>query len=299
MDVRSSKSGRFVEGVVVDKEKSKVLILYTEDEAQHKEWIDQESARLAKVGKFTGVFDEKEFTTEEINSYLVKERREFKPTEPIELKFRKKMAAKGLEIQEIKGDGNCLYRAFAHQIYGDQSVYLKVKEKCLAYLEQEEEFFGQFTEFGPNDFDKYIIMKSRDGVWGDDLEIQAMSEIYNRKVEIYALSEVPMKTFREASMDRLEREQTSEPIRLSYHGMNHYNALVPIDQEEFKKSLTTVEPGVFEDMELAKLEKLKKEQQKKQDFETNRLNFEKSKKLKRRKELGRNNARKIDVSRNR
>ena len=29
-------------------------------------------------------------------------------------------------------------------------------------------------------------MKSKLGVWGDDVELQAISEIYNRPIEIYS-----------------------------------------------------------------------------------------------------------------
>lgn len=36
-----------------------------------------------------------------------------------------------------------------------------------------------------------------DGVWGDDIELQALSEIYNRPIEIYAYNNEPMRTFHE------------------------------------------------------------------------------------------------------
>ena len=36
--------------------------------------------------------------------------------------------------------------------------------------------------------EEYCREKSGDGVWGDDLELQAMREIYNIPIEIYAYS---------------------------------------------------------------------------------------------------------------
>lgn len=35
----------------------------------------------------------------------------------------------------------------------------------------------------------------RNGKWGDNIEIQAFSEIYGRSIEIYEYNNEPMKTF--------------------------------------------------------------------------------------------------------
>ncbi|KMS93527.1 hypothetical protein BVRB_030580, partial [Beta vulgaris subsp. vulgaris] len=59
----------------------------------------------------------------------------------------------------------------------------------------------------------------RSGVWGDHLEIQAMSEIYQRPILVFAYSTEPMRTY--SSKDSL-----TNPIRLSYHFESHYNSIV-------------------------------------------------------------------------
>lgn len=41
----------------------------------------------------------------------------------------------------------------------------------------------------------YVQRKSADGVWGDDIEIEALSEIYARPIEIYAMGIKPIRTF--------------------------------------------------------------------------------------------------------
>jgi OTU domain-containing protein 5 len=50
---------------------------------------------------------------------------------------------------------------------------------------------------GEDNFDEYIYRKRQDGVWGDDIELQALSEIYNSPIEIYAYRSEPMRTFHE------------------------------------------------------------------------------------------------------
>jgi OTU domain-containing protein 5 len=47
------------------------------------------------------------------------------------------------------------------------------------------------------DIDEYIESKRADGEWGDDIEIQAISEIYARPIEIYVFNAKPIRTFHE------------------------------------------------------------------------------------------------------
>lgn len=86
----------------------------------------------------------------------------------------------------------------------------------MEYIKRERAFFESYIH---GDFNSYIERKSADGVWGDDIELEAMSEIYNRPIEIYAYSTQPMRTFHESNFMK------AEPIRLSYHGMCHYNSV--------------------------------------------------------------------------
>jgi len=173
---------------------------------------------------------------------------------------------KNLKIKEIAGDGNCLYRAFADQLYGNESNYEIVKNACFDYIEIEKPFFSQFIEGGLENFDYYVAMKRRDGVWGDDVEIQALSEIYCRNVEIFSHSLEPLKTFHENednNLRRIERKKDDTlPIRLSYHGRAHYNSIVPTDINQYKEQLIQTYIGKYESkaLEQAKLRVIEKEE---------------------------------------
>ena len=99
----------------------------------------------------------------------------------------------------------------------------------MDYIELECDFFKNFIVQGANPmrFREYIVRKREDGTWGDDIEIQAISEIYNRSVEIFAYSDVPLRTFHESG-----GSGHFKPIRLSYHGNSHFNSIVDIQQKE-------------------------------------------------------------------
>ncbi|CAN0434489.1 unnamed protein product, partial [Discosporangium mesarthrocarpum] len=84
---------------------------------------------------------------------------------------------------------------------------------------QERDHFSQFVVEG---FEGYVARKERDGVHGNNPEIQAVSELFNRPVEVYVPESgvVPINIFHGGY------HTNSAPIRLSYHGRSHYNAVV-------------------------------------------------------------------------
>ena len=40
----------------------------------------------------------------------------------------------GLVVKKAFGDGNCLFRSAAEQIYGDEEMHAVVRKKCMDYL---------------------------------------------------------------------------------------------------------------------------------------------------------------------
>ncbi|KAJ0973390.1 hypothetical protein J5N97_021349 [Dioscorea zingiberensis] len=131
-----------------------------------------------------------------------------------ELELRR---VKGLEIKRMVGDGNCLFRAVADQVYGDPEAYDMARQMCIDYMERERDHFSQFITEG---FTSYCKRKRRDQVYGNNTEIQAFSEMYNRPIHIYSYSTEPINIFHG------NYTTDTPPIRLSFHQGNHYNSLV-------------------------------------------------------------------------
>ena len=94
-----------------------------------------------------------------------------------------------MRIEEMGTDGNCLFRSVAYQIYGDEEACFFLREKCMDYITVCKDYFKDFVDMRRHSsIEEYIEWKRTDKVWGDDLEIEAMSEIYGRPIEIYAYS---------------------------------------------------------------------------------------------------------------
>ena len=201
VDIKLIDSNAWVIGMIIDinEEKEQLLIKYTNKENEMKEeWINIHSERIAPIGRYTsGISTGNLLSVEEINKKLFKNRKFITLNKDQEEKIKDNLEKLNFFIKKIEGDGNCMFRAVSDQIYGNEEYHYIIREKCMKYLLIERKFFSQFVEGGDKEFDNYINMKSKLGVWGDDVELQAISEIYNRPIEIYSGSNKPLKTFHE------------------------------------------------------------------------------------------------------
>ena len=281
----------WVIGMIIDinEEKEQILIKY-ENKAKNKkeEWINIHSERIAQIGKYTsGISSGKLISAEEINKKLFKNRKFITLNKDQEEKIKDNIEKLDFFIKKMEGDGNCMFRAVSDQIYGNEDYHNIIREKCMKYLLIERKFFSQFVEGGDKEFDNYINMKSKLGVWGDDVELQAISEIYNRPIEIYCGSDKPLKTFHENFNEfNLKKENDNKndtikisPIRISYHGKEHYNSIIPRKNNfeiwrSYKDSMINESPGEYEEKILKmKIEEKKEKKEEKKEIEISRKLF--------------------------
>ncbi|XP_076369809.1 OTU domain-containing protein 5-A-like [Tachypleus tridentatus] len=131
--------------------------------------------------------------------------------------FEKKMRKKGYIIKKMGEDGACMFRAVADQVYGDQEMHSVVRKQCMDYMAKNADHYSQYVT---EDFEKYVERKRCDHIHGNHVEMQALSEIFNRPIEVYHYGSEPINTFH--GMHKTD----NEPIRLSYHRNIHYNSIV-------------------------------------------------------------------------
>ncbi|XP_039297279.1 OTU domain-containing protein 5 [Nilaparvata lugens] len=143
-------------------------------------------------------------------------RMQISETEWLEKKrgFEKKIRKKGWLIKHMDEDGACLFRAIADQVYGDQEMHAVVRKHCMDYIALNRDFYSQYVT---EDFNHYLNRKRQVSTHGNHIEINAMSEMYNRNIEVYGFGKEPMNTF--------GQQTDNEPIRLSYQS-GHYNSIV-------------------------------------------------------------------------
>jgi len=96
-------------------------------------------------------------------------------------------------------------------------MHSTTRSHCMDYIDKNSDYFKQYMI---EDVDRYLSRKRQETCHGNHIEIIAIAEIYNRPIEVYEYSIEPKNTFQSAF------QTDNEPIRLSYHGRNHYNSVV-------------------------------------------------------------------------
>lgn len=166
----------------------------------------------------------------------------------VDLDFKVALKKQGLEIREQDGDGNCLFRAISLQVYGDPSMHGDVRKQCMDFMERDKEHFSQFVTGEP--FNQYLERKRQDGVHGNNPEIQAISELFNRPIEVFCPENgaTPLNIF------HAEYKTDDTPIRLSYHDGNHYNAVIDplVPTAGLGLGLPGLQPGLADKLQMAK-----------------------------------------------
>jgi OTU domain-containing protein 5 len=240
VDVRDT-FGKWMEARVIDLNESQIRIHYRGFKERWDEWINFVSDRIAEIGSKSTAFGVGKSDPSRAARFNSKEVQEFtttmKQSDEKETYFKQSLAEAGLEVFPIEGDGNCMFRSVSHQLYGNSQYHSVIRARTIEYMSYERVYFAQFIEGGLDRFDEYLEYKAKNGAWGDDTEIQAMSEIYDRPFYIYAYSATPMRTFHES-------EGTLPPIRVSYHGQCHYNSIVRTEGHQY---LLPTQPGEIEE----------------------------------------------------
>ena len=71
----------------------------------------------------------------------------------------------------------------AHQIYGDPEMHDQIRQLCMDYMELNRDHFSQYVT---EEWSDYIRRKRQDRCFGNHTEMQAISELFNRPIEVYA-----------------------------------------------------------------------------------------------------------------
>eukprot|EP00948_MAST-09A_sp_MAST-9A-sp1_P001673 g1673.t1 len=101
-----------------------------------------------------------------------------------------------LEVYDVPMDGNCLFHAVSHQLFGTIKHHARIRRECCNFMYQNHARFSLMCE-NPGEFKQYISARLHPvqdgyGEWGDDPEIRAMEELYDRPIEIFSVDHGPI-----------------------------------------------------------------------------------------------------------
>lgn len=112
----------------------------------------------------------------------------------------------GLSPVDVRGDGNCQFRAIAHQLFGDENFHEQVRMAAVSYIQRCRQRYNysvqivliyystyhnsdlllRYEPFMSRKYNLYLKqMASTDGgtcSWGDHLTLDAIANVYNMRV---------------------------------------------------------------------------------------------------------------------
>jgi len=85
------------------------------------------------------------------------------------------------KVRPIKADGNCQFRAVAHQLYGDEEQHAKIRSETVERLTLMQEHYCGFVN---EPYQKYLSRMACDGIFGYHMTLQAASDNYERAIHV-------------------------------------------------------------------------------------------------------------------
>ena len=133
------------------------------------------------------------------------------------IKYSQQVGRLGLFIRDVKGDGNCMFRSVADQLYSQEHRHAEVRTALCNFVDEHRPDFEPFVE-DDEDFDVYLARMRTDGEWGGNFELAAVVRCFGVHVIVHQLS---------APRYQLTNHEggSSRTIHLSYHDGEHYNSV--------------------------------------------------------------------------
>jgi hypothetical protein len=144
--------------------------------------------------------------------------------------FTAVLATNGLRVKTMEGDGNCLFRSIADQMYGDAQRHGEVRSTIVEYMRTRRDYFKLFLDEDEEDVDEYLAQMSRSGEWGGNHELYAASETYGLSIYVYQNLRSNSRYLVQPALPETagKKSKKAVPLRaigISYHGDVHYNSV--------------------------------------------------------------------------
>lgn len=131
-------------------------------------------------------------------------------------KFKEQLNSLNLRINEVGGDGNCLFRSICDQLEGSETNHEYYRELACEYIEENKDFLKFFIE-DDKSFEDYVTSMRKSGTWGGNLELYSLSMSLNVNFYIFLLDR-PLYIVKNHDVPKRN-------IFLSYHNGEHYNSV--------------------------------------------------------------------------
>lgn len=139
--------------------------------------------------------------------------------------FSQLLKTKGLFMRDVDGDGNCLFRAVADQLEGDEQFHEKYRVLAADQILANRNFYSMFVEDSV-DIDQYINSMYENGTWAGEFELVALSEVLAIKFYIHRKDGTIF------SVQSPNLKSSKKNLHLAYFIDHHYCSIRNIGDEK-------------------------------------------------------------------
>ncbi len=152
-----------------------------------------------------------------------------------------------LKEHVVEGDGNCFFRAIAHQVDGEQNNHAIYRQKLCDYIDENEEYLGElFSQLNPEapeiNIDADPIRSDGSWVGLRHEHLYIMSIVIDRPLLIYEICTNTTNNTKYLHLTSIEPSIISpdgSPVYLCYYADSHYNSVVKSTPNDLAISVTS------------------------------------------------------------
>lgn len=137
----------------------------------------------------------------------------------------------GLQIDYIRGDGNCFFRAMSKHIYGTEDCHYQIRQAIVDIVEKFPSEFEQFLDNGA--MTPHISNMRNNGTWASTLEIYAAATILQRDIYVFTPNhddeEYQWLLFAPRFFDCEQENYHRCHITICHTNGNHYDRIAPLE----------------------------------------------------------------------
>ncbi|KAM1059679.1 hypothetical protein ACFX15_023731 [Malus domestica] len=128
-----------------------------------------------------------------------------------------RLATYDLSELQIKGDGNCQFRALADQLFRNPEYHKHVRKQVIKQLKHHKKLYEAYV---PMKYSRYLMKMKKTGEWGDHLTLQAAADRFGAKICLIT-------SFRDTCyIEILPKDGNhARELWLSFWSEVHYNSL--------------------------------------------------------------------------
>ena len=141
-------------------------------------------------------------------------------------------------VKNVSDDMHAMFRAIAHQLYGDESLHAMIREACCDYIQVYSDKFISLLHEPVNTY----INNLRLGRLGSQIELNAICNIYNIPLKVYTCYVMNSVGEFKPVILREDLSNYRIPIQISSHFYTQFGSII----EEGISGLINLPPGELE-----------------------------------------------------